>query len=899
MQTFIEKVVQAELRVKNLDKVYVVPSRRAGTRLRNVLALQSQTVSFAPEIFSIEEFIAQIAGLRQASNTTQLFTLYESYLHSTPEERRESFRSFCGWAQTAIGDFNEIDRNLALPNNIFNHLKDIKDLTLHWSHNSPSALVANYVGFWQVLGAMYHHFCKSLKSMGMAHQGLLYRQAVENLEYYLQTNGDKRYVFLGFNALNNAEKALVQSILAHGLSEIYWDVESHFQEDKLHEVGLFTRRYAKQWKYYKDHDFKWVTNDYLLPKDIKSYACTSDIVQAKAVGSLLQNLSTKDLENTAIVLGDESLLLPLLNALPPTISSLNITMGIPLGQTPLASLFDALFVMKRSPTIKGYYYKDILEVFSHPLLRSILLEEVTALEEKITEENITFLTPARLGSYLENSKNIDLIAECIMLWESPRVATESCLRLIQLVRMNILAVEAFIQMEYLFGFHKIFNQVLSLLQESNYVKDIPTLIFFYREILSSETIDLKGNPDSGLQIMGVLESRVLDFENVIITSVNEGILPSGKSQNSLIPNDLKVHYELPTYFEKDAIYAYHFYRLLFRATKATFLYTTENEGLGSVEKSRFIRQLELEKIHKIKQIQAISHLTNDPKEPFCISKTPEVLEKLATLCKSGLSPSALTTYLRNPHVFYERYILGVKESNTVEETVAANTMGTIIHNTLEELYKPVIHKSLTVEVLKSAKQRIKTTVNEQFKKVYGLESLASGKNLIIYEVILRYLHNFLNLEIEKVTKGDLIIVQSIEENLINIPLLKNTFLKGKVDLVEKRNDQLNIIDYKTGKVLQRDLNLSRWEDLLLPEGKYEKAFQVLMYAYMLHKKQPLDFPIRVGIISFKNLKAGFLPFRFNKNEMVTTETLQEFEIILNQLVQEILDSQVPFKARSL
>lgn len=899
MQTFIEEVVLAELEFDQLEKVYVVPSRRAGARLRQVLAIQSNTTLFAPEIYAIEEFIARISELRQASNATQLFTLYTSYLHCLPKEHHESFRTFCGWAQTVLADFNEIDRYLIPQESIFGHLRDIQDLTAHWSHNTSSVLVKNYLRFWDDLGRMYTHFCETLVAQGIAHQGLLYRKAVENLDTYIQATGEKRYVFVGFNALNSAEQQLVQGILAYGSSEIYWDIEKHFQDDVLHEVSTFTRVYAKRWTYYEKHPFNWIANTYHQAKTIKAYACTSDITQVKTVPTIVKELSRTELETTAIVLGDESLLVPLLNALPNTLTNLNITMGIPLGQTPLASFFDALFVMKRSPAVKGYYYKDLLEVISHPFVRLMIKKQTHSIQQRLAKDNITFITPDRLLSFIDSESDHKFLKECVRSWDTPRLAIESCLHLISIARSTLQTSNDPLQLEYLFGFYKVFNQVSALQEENDYIEDIPTLTFFYREILAAETIDLKGDPERGLQIMGVLESRVLDYENVIITSVNEGTLPSGKSQNSFIPYDLKRQYGLPTYFEKDAIYAYHFYRLLFRARKISLLYTTESEGLGSVEKSRFIRQLVQENVHKVHDIQVITSLHNDKKQPFAITKSPEIIDRLNALCKKGLSPSALTTYLRNPILFYERYVLGVQEIDMVEETVAANTMGTIVHNTLEDLYTPYINQRLTLDILRVLIQQIEPTVRDQFKKEYGLEFITNGKNLIIYEVILRYIKNYLTLEMSRIEQGDEIIITSLEDDLKNIPLTSNIYMRGKVDLVEKRNNQLNIIDYKTGKVEQRDLNLTNWQDLLLPEGKHEKAFQVLMYTYMMHKSKPLDFPVCAGIISFKNLQAGFLPFRFGRDEQITQETLDAFEQVLKQLVQEILDPSIPFTEREV
>ena len=446
----------------------------------------------------------------------------------------------------------------------------------------------------------------------------------------------------------------------------------------------------------------------------------------------------------------------------------------------------------------------------------------------------------------------------------------------------------------MYGFSVAFTKLKHLTESEHHIKDITTLIYFYRDILLSETIDLRGDQDEGLQIMGVLESRVLDFENVIITSVNEGVFPSGKSQNSNIPYDLKKLYQLPTYAEKDAIYAYHFYHLLHRAKNIDLLYVTHSDGLGSSERSRFIRQMEEENIHSINKYIVTPPILKSTLKDIEVQKTEAVIEKLTLFFKKGASPSSLSTFLRDPILFYERYVLGINDSDAVEETVAANTMGTIVHNALEELYRPLVGLQLTVNHLESISKCIDKEVHKQFKDTYGLDYINEGKNKIIYAIVKRYLHNYIARELDLLKKGDNVQIISVELDLRDIQLSNNITLKGKVDLIEIRNGCLNIVDYKTGKVEGKHLKLTKFEDLLQPEGSFEKAFQVLMYAYMLSKVQPLQFPIQAGIISFKNLRAGFIPFQFDKNAQITEQTLAEFESVLIKLIDQILDKSVPF-----
>lgn len=899
MQAFLDNVLDEEQPHGYQSSIFILPSRRSSQVLSSKLATRSTQTAFAPLIFSIEEFIAHITGLTSSDTISLTFTLYESYKEIVNEDKQVNFQTFCTWSQPILGDFNEIDRFLLNQKELFNHLTALKEIDGHWT-TSSSKLVLNYINFWNQLGPIYTLFCSKCIDRGAVHQGLIYRQAVDGIEHYLRSTNDLRHLFIGFNALNTAEQQLIQAILEAGNSEIYWDTERVFNINDYHETSLFTKSYKKRWNYFKSNTFKWSFNNYTQKKDITVFSTSQNIQQAKAIGTILLQKEETDLSKTAIILGDEALLIPILNSIPDHINNINITMGIPLSDTPSASLFDQIFTLKKNDRTNGYYYKDVLTLLRNALVQQLLGSTSQLIEHYIIKNNIIFTSLDQLKNISKSTHTQKSLSLLFEPWEqSVTVALTNFSHIIEALKELFKDESQFLQLEYLFGFYKAFNKLKQLIDSQNYIKDIPTLFYFYREVISSETIDLRGDPKQGLQIMGVLESRVLDYEHIIITSVNEGILPSGKSQNSYIPYDLKKYYSLPTYAEKDAIYAYHFYHLLHRAKKVDLLYTTNNDGLGSTEKSRFIRQLELEDIHDIKNITISPSSTKTKNKEILIEKTTAVIEQLRALFKKGISPSALTTYLRSPIVFYERYVLRVRDEDQVEETVAANTMGTIVHDTLEALYTPLIGKKITAKDLNSLLPNIKAEVKTQFKESYGLTHIHQGKNSIIFAVICRYISNYIKQETSLIKEGDEVEIIALEEDLKDIPLQSDVLLRGKVDLVEKRNGKLRIIDYKTGKVIGGDLKLSEWQDLLLPEGAYEKAFQVLMYAYMMHASKKIDFPVQVGVISFKNLQAGFLPFSFNKNQEVTLETLLAFESVLKSLIAEILNPAIPFREREV
>ena len=890
---------------------FILPSIRAGNFLKNRISKLTDKTLFSPEIFSIEEFIETISLLKSVTNTELLFEFYKVYLDITPKKIADDFDGFCKWAQIIIQDFNEIDRYLIPQNKLFSYLSAIKEVD-HWSVSTEKTeMVTNYLSFWKKLPEYYKAFTENLMSKGLGYQGLLYREAVEKLELFIQHNTDKKFIFIGFNALNTAEQRIIQELLHLGLADIYWDIDSHFISSKTHDAGLFVRQH-KQWNYYENKTFNWVADNYRSGKNIKAIGIPKNVGQAKYVGEILSEVSRSniDLSKTAVVLGDENLLLPVLNSIPKEIGQVNISMGMSLQLTPLASLFDSLFRLHKIERRPELYYKDVLSIISNNFVATVLnansTENVSLAYNYISKNNVTHISVEKLLEFFPN--NEILIELLFSDWENTsRNAIKNCKLIIQVLKnyLNDNKTENLLSLEYLFKFNQVFNQISLLLDEFDYAKDIRALMTLYKEVLSSETLDFQGEALQGLQVIGMLESRVIDFETVIITSVNEGVLPSGKGSNSFIPFDVKLEYGLPTYKEKDAVYTYHFYHLLQRAKNVFILYNTEVDALNGGEKSRFITQLEVEEVHEIDYYTVAPKITSSKKKIKSINKTEDIITRLKEVASNGFSPSALTSYIRNPMDFYYQKILGINTFDDVEETVASNTFGTIIHNVLEELYIPLIGKLLTPAFLIQMKSQISGLVAKQFKKEFKEGNTATGKNLIILGITNRYISNFIDTEIESLNQGKQIKILALEKKLrvsIDIPALDfPVFLKGTVDRIDECDGVLRIIDYKTGNVTQGKVEIVNWEEISTDYERYSKSFQILTYAYMQHLETPFKNPVEAGIISFKNLKNGLLKFgkkdaprSRNKDTTITEETLSLFSMELKKLICEICDPETNF-----
>ncbi|WP_396183775.1 PD-(D/E)XK nuclease family protein [Flavobacterium sp.] len=887
----------------------VLPNKRARVFLLEELKQTIQSNSFAPRISSIEDFIQEIASIRTIDSIELLFEFYSVYLSVTNKNEQQSFEQFSIWGKTLLQDFNEIDRYLLSPNHVFSYLKEIEAIK-RWNLElqDKTKLIENYLQFWDNMPLYYDTFYKHLLNKGVGYQGLIYREAVENLNHFSNTIGNHHFIFAGFNALNIAEEMIFQHLLSIEKATVLWDAEETFLNDPYHDAGLFARKIKKSWSFYKNNPYQWIFNEFKEAKNIQIMGTPKTIGQAKLAADIIQTIADQQpLEKVAIVLGEENILIPLLNSLPNSVSHLNITMGYSGKNNPVQLLLSKLFKMhhnafKRSQSSYVFYYKDVLEVLQNPLVEPFV--NAKTLVNQINQYNYTFISHVKLVEMFNQSNSFfQLLFE---KWSANPV------QILDTLATVLIKIKHFLESEdskdkitnsFVYAIFKIINKLSNYCSEHNYITSIEGLHGLYKQIIDLAEVSFEGEPLQGLQIMGVLESRVLDFETVIITSMNEGVFPAGKSQNSFIPLDVKRELGLPTFKEKDAIYTYHFYHLLQRAKNIYLLYNTESEGIDAGEKSRFITQLEVEK----QPNHVLSHqiynaiLPEKAHEPMVVEKSELVMERLREMAGNGFSPSTLTTYIRNPMQFYFQRILRISETEEVEENIAINTLGTIIHAALEVLYKPYINTFLSISNVENMLKIADSEVFKQFKTVYKEGEITKGKNLLAFEVAKRNVYNFLQLEKRLLEQDDAVKVLFLEKNfeavLQDVRLPFPIKIKGNVDRIELRNGKLRIIDYKTGKVEQNGLAIQNWNGLT-DDIKHDKIIQLLCYAFMVQAEFP-NTEMEVGIISFKNLKAGFMPFQIKEGrEVILNEVddtvLEDFKTELITLLKKILDEQTPF-----
>lgn len=909
MQSFISETLDSILKTtKSFENVvFILPSQRAKVFLKQTLK-DKISVGFLPEALNIEQFVQQVSGIEKADSIQLLFHFYTIYKNL--EKEPDSFDTFSSWAFTVLQDFNEIDQHLVDTKEIFVYIRDIERLK-KWSVTgtfTETEFMKDHYSFLEKLNNFYPPLYQFLLEKKIGYQGLMYREACSNIDGYIEKTAHKKFFFIGFNALNKAEEFLFQKVLESNNSEIYWDLDVLFFNTN-HQAGTFIRKYKKEWKYYEKNPLKTLSNSFSGPKNIQIIGASKNTTQIKYAGEILENFT--DFKNTALILADETLLPITLNSLPKNINAINITMGYPLKDIPTTSLLFSIFQLfvsqekLQKTNVNEFYHKDVVRFLKHQSVYKLLSDKNSALVdnfiEEIGKENLIFISKAQIESILiDTTASVKSgISAIFNSYTTINEFLDRILNLIALLKEDVTTLEK----EYLFRFYTAFTQLKTLQTEYEYFTDLKTLYLFFKQLISSETLSFQGEPLRGLQLMGMLETRVLDFENIILTSTNEGILPASSQQNSFIPFDVKIEFGLPTFKEKDAIFSYHFFRLLQRAKNIFILYNTEHDVFGSGEKSRFVTQLEMMRddiIYKNISPKVIPSKTALKKIP----KNEVTFERLKELAEKGISPSALTNYLYNPISFYKQKILKIKEFDDVEETVAFNTLGNVVHEALDELYKPFVGRFLSEENVSKMEKEAINLVKKHFKIQFKNGDISTGKNRLIFEVANRFVSNFLFKEKEllKDKKNKLKIIATEENLFTEITIEGIDFpvkLHGQVDRVDELNGVLRIIDYKTGMVSSANLRVPEFENLR--DEKHLKAIQVLLYAYLFTKSKNYNFTqlLEAGIYSFKNLNSGFLPIDFalprKKPETnITPEKLEEFITELKTYIKEIYNPEIDF-----
>jgi hypothetical protein len=889
MQSFLNKVAKeaiGEYKERLGELNIVLPSRRAIVFLKSEFQKELKSTSWLPQFYSLEDFIARIGNYHTLEQVDLLFELYE--IHKTIEgENKEAFHEFINWGAILLYDFNEIDRYLIDPEQLFGFINEAKALEV-WNTDGQelTEFQHKYLRFWKQLLEYYQLLSSRLLAQNKLYQGLGFRSVAEKIDRKeISTTSFKDIYFVGFNALTAAEQKILHYFKTHSQTRILWDADEYYLNDPIQEAGKFLRSFKNT---LGKPDFQWVFSDLLEnEKQIDVYGISGNIGQAKLIGNLLDN-NFKEID-TAVVLANESLLMPVLESIPGHVAKVNVTMGYPISYSSIHHWIEAYLKLQLSfGESKAFHYSELKKVLESPFFQRALPSLKSRAGETlhlIEQEKQLYVSPNVLAPINEQAG--------ISLFNEEPLALKSIIQnILELLDNACKQTDQLspLELEITYTYTRLFTRLEELSTQHPDFEKIDTLIQLFRQLSSSESIDFVGEPLGGLQLMGVLESRVLDFENVIISSVNEGTLPSGKTQNSFIPFDIKVKFGLPSYKEKDAIFAYHFYRLLQRAKKVSIIYNTKADQLDGGERSRFIEQLIHELPRKnpnirIKEQLIAPSLVKQAKRHLSISKNERIILQIEAHLKSGLSPSAINTFLNCAQDYYYKYLLGLKEEDPLENIVEDSTLGTIIHDTLEQLYLPYLNTSLTISSLEKLSRNLDSELLSSFKKELNIIP-QFGHHKLLYEVASKMIRNLIAYDQQVIQKGELKIL-GLEQNFDKeaaITLSDGSSqvvrIKGKIDRIDSLNGELRVIDYKTGKTIKSDVSYRDIESLL--SGTKPKAVQLLLYQYALNDKNTQAFSS--GILSLRNLSEGFI-------QLTTATPSEDAEQLLSQVLERLLNTE--------
>ena len=949
MEAFLEKSVKYLYKkyYTDIDKLCIVlPNRRAGLFFKKYLAKEISKNIWSPAIYSIEDFIHKFSGYQNIDRISLIFEFYNTH-KEIEKDKALSFDDFLSWAQVLLHDFNEIDQYLVDPEKIFNYLTETKALeTWNLNRRPLTEFEVNYLKFFNSLYSYYQNLRIRLISQKLVYQGLAYRLFAENIETFANSIESKKIIFIGFNALTIVEEKIIKYLKTEGKAEILIDADNYYIENKQQEAGNFLRKYPE---IFRENEIKWTSN-YLSEddKNIEIIGVPQNIGQAKAAGQILQeNIDHINLEKTAIVLNDENLLITVLNSIPNEINEFNVTMGLPAQHTPLFTLFDIIFnlqlnsskLTKLNTKNKQHFFgKDIIKLLQHPFIKTITSKDSDLSNNpaekvifEISTSNKIFLTNEEIKKiFVKHSIGDDSIVEIFFsFWnDKPLIALSVLSSLIAKIRDKLIVSESkntgnedhssrIIEIEFLFHFSKIIKRIKTLQEKYGNIEHIKTLRIIFNQISKSSSIPFYGEPLKGLQIMGMLETRTIDFDTIIMLSVNDDIIPSGKSQNSFIPFDLRKEFKLPTYKDRNAIFAYHFYRLLQRAKNIFLLYNTEPGNLGGGDKSRFLTQIAYELPSVNKNIRITNKFLSTPIKHFptekdiIIEKDNEILNALINKASKGFSPSSLNAYRNCSLRFYFREIAGLSELDEIEETIDAATLGTVVHDVLQNLFADHINVEIKEIDIKTMISNTEALTNESFKKHFPGGNINLGKNLLIVKVANIFIKRFLQQEkkiLENIkAENRQLVIKYLEKYLVSFleieVSMENSIpikIKGVCDRIDLLENTWRIIDYKTGQVQQNEINIKNWEDFEI-SNKHNFSFQLLLYAYLFYENNielfnNNTYSLESGIFSFRNISKGLLKVTLSEKGNLDKDTISDFKtIVLKPLLKDIFNTAIPFK----
>lgn len=936
METFLSLVAKNlyKRHGADLSRVAVIfPNKRAGLFFNEHLADEANRPIWSPAYLSISELFQQLSAQRSESPLKLgdpiklVCELYKIFREETKSE--ETLDEFYFWGELLISDFDDADKNLVDAGKLFSNLQDLKNMMdgfdflsedqeaaiqqffQNFSIEKRTALKEKFISLWDVLGSIYNRYKESLENQNIAYEGMLYRSVIEQLDA-AQMKYDT-YVFVGFNVLNKVETKFFQLLRDANKALFYWDYDTFYTEAKNHEAGEFIRRNLKEFP----SALSGVTfNKMMQPKKVRFIASSTENAQARFLPDWIrENVIGKE-SDSAVVLCNETLLLPVLHSIPDSVKHVNITMGFPLAQTPVHSFITALLELQTvgfRPETGRYAYAAVQSVLKHPYTRQ-LSSKADALEKDLTGKNRFYPLPSELK---QDEFLSVLFTPQLSNMELCRYLTDALKEIAKIYHTEKGSDDVFNQLyrESLFKAFTLINRLSSLIESGDLTVQIDTFKRLLNKVLTSANIPFHGEPAIGMQVMGVLETRNLDFKNLVMMSLNEGQLPKGSGDSSFIPYNLRKAFGMTTIEHKNAVYAYYFYRLMQRAENITLMYNTSSDGLNRGEWSRFMLQFLIEWPHDITREYLEAGQSPQTTAEITIKKTPDVMKRLQNFydkrCneRAQLSPSALNTYMDCRLKFYYTYVAKLRPKPEVSSEIDSAMFGTIFHRSAELVYMDfkeygnVVNKEQLEQLIRNdvkLQDYVDKAFKEEFFKVAITEKPEyNGVQLVNSKVIASYLRQLLRNDKEYAPFTLVGMEEKVSED-IAIPTPKGDILSrigGTIDRMDSKDGTLRIVDYKTGGSPKAVANIAA---LFTPaESRPNYIFQTFLYAAIMTRQQELKVAPSLLYIH-QAASANYKPYieMGQRNNKVFVEDFspyeEEFRESLTQLLAEIFNPEEPF-----
>ena len=942
MQTFLElsaKYVYEKYKENISDLCIILPSRRASFFFKNALAQAAPEPIWSPEVSGMEDFITRLAKTDVLEPINLQLELYDLMREQDPTL---DFDQFVTWGGTLLDDFSRIDQNLVDTGKLFEYLTEAKALE-RWDPKylgkELSPTMKKYFSLWDNIEKTYHNLKKHLLQNKQAYTGMAFRKVADSIEGIARDPGCAQYIFIGLNALTSSEEKIIKTLLRHNKAEVLFDSDDFYMEEGTpNRAGSFLRKYKSTWQL---PEWRWQQNLLLTDeKEINVIGVANASMQGKLAGQLLQEIRHQDKHaQVAIIMPDETLLLPVLHSIPDEVPNYNVTMGLSFKGTPLANLIDLLFdvhltgitqLQESGYKVYQYHHLSVSKLLTHPFIRryELYLNEqadqakyhgfVQKVLDQIVQDNRVLITANEL---LKMSDHQPLFEVLFKSWRDCDDIIASLYHLIDMLREVYAHQPNTIETEYLYIFYTIVKRLDTIFDCREQKISVRSFRKFLNELIASQRLPFSGEPISEVQIMGMLETRALDFENVIILSVNENTLPAPKRHESLMPYDVLRQFGLPTYAETEGAMAYNFYRLLQRAKRVNLLYVLPSDTYGSGEKSRFILQLQNDLALRnprirFRDLTAVVEQKQTKKydEDIVIQKDEQTLEQLKKELQRGLYPSHLNMYINCSLQYYFSRIAKIREMDEVEEQLGADQFGTIVHQVLEDFFRPFEQSGKPIEKqhVEQMLVQLPGQVELEFKKTTRGATPERGMNYLLFKVAVQVLEKYLE-GLKESDELPLYVLRLEEQLEAVLPVQVGdevipVKIAGKADRIDLTGHELRVIDYKTGKVERNQLVVKPEEVELhfTTDPKYDKARQLWLYQYILQRilqQNPQtilrngqhvalqSIKPKSGILSFRNLDAGVLSaiYPFDDDFVAASEEL------LSDFVRRMLDPEEPIR----